>query len=56
MGYAGTEEEKEDRGLNRFESQTLLIVIKARQNAANCGHSSMFSNYEYQHGTLYTLK
>lgn len=35
MVYAGTDEETEDRGLNRFELQTLIIAIKARQNAAN---------------------
>ncbi len=45
MGYAGTEEEKEDRGLNRFVLQTLLIVIKARQNAATADIKLIFQSF-----------
>lgn len=46
MGYAGIDEKTEDRGLNRFALQTLIIAIKARQNAANSGLSTAFETVQ----------
>ena len=34
VGYAGTDEETEDRGLKMFVLRTFAMAITARQNAA----------------------